>query len=288
MKWQSGKSASGTPEHRLLYPPGCNLDLVYTEFWRRILDDAIARAGQLAWKTIAFQIIPKETPDASPGELQGFFWEASNRRCEQAEYVLAASEYEVLMADDEDDDEHSRALAALYLEHFRKLRARAALEPVASLFKQACASRPLIAKAAFNDGWTDLQIGQPEMGPLPEYDQKLLAGQPARMQPDPGGLFDMEWLSLMNAVGDALIRYTPEHFKTIVCTVRLEGNRLHYDIGCPQYPDEGTTDPSEQLHQAMTRLVTYKLKRGGFPGMKFTIQIQPDGAARTHAELLNM
>jgi hypothetical protein len=76
---------------------------------------------------------------------------------------------------------------------------------------------------------------------------------PARMQPDRGGIRDMEWLAHLNAVGAALIHYTPKHFNSIECTVRLrlEGNRLFYQIGRPDFPDEGTTEPGRNVHQAM-------------------------------------
>jgi hypothetical protein len=92
----------------------------------------------------------------------------------------------------------------------------------------------------------------------------------------------------LNAVSAALVRYTPEHFETIECTVRARGNRLFYEIGCPDYPDDGTTEPGQNVHQAMSSLFAYKMKSDGpIPGIKFTVQVQADGTAQTHAELLN-
>jgi hypothetical protein len=287
MRWVSVNNSSGLPEHRLEMSEPGNLDAAYVEFWRRILDDAIAQVGQLDWRTIAFSFSPKESPNEKPGWLRAYFWDPSNRRCQHPAYVLTAEAFAVF-DEDQGDEKHARDLLVFFLEQFRRLRALAAAKPVASLFQRARALRPLEVVGAVNDGWLDLQIGQPEPGPLPEYDQKLLAGQPARMDPDRGGLLDMEWLALLNAVGNALIHYTPEHFKTIECTVRVEGNRLFYQIGCPDFPDQGTTEPGEDVHQAMSRLIAYKLKSGAtFPGMRFVVQIQSDGTARTHAEMLS-
>jgi hypothetical protein len=98
----------------------------------------------------------------------------------------------------------------------------------------------------------------------------------------------MEWLAHLNAVGAALIHYTPKHFNSIECTVRLEGNRLFYQIGRPDFPDEGTTEPGRNVHQAMSRLIASKLQSGAkFAGMKFVVQIQSDGTGRAHAEMLS-
>jgi hypothetical protein len=69
-----------------------------------------------------------------------------------------------------------------------------------------------------------------------------------------------------NAVGNALVRCTAKHFHNIECTVRVEGNRLFYPVGRPDFPDEGTTEPGQDVHQAMSRLVVHKLRSPGrFP-----------------------
>lgn len=287
MRWVNSKNTSGSLTHKLETPAGTDLAAAYREFWRRILDDAVACAGRVDWRTIAFDILPKETADADAGELTARFWDSRNRRCEHPEYVIASDTFEALM-EDRTDEEHDRDLVALYLREFTRLRDVAAAEPVAQLFRRAKSVRPFKVVGAVIDGWLDLQIGQPAPGPLPEYDRKVLAGQPAKMLPNPGGLFDMEWLALMNAVSSALVRYTPEHFKTIECTVRAEGNRLFYEIGCPDFPDEGTTEPGKDVHQAMSRLVAHKMRDGAaFPGMRFVVQVQSDGSAQTQAAVLN-
>lgn len=286
MRWVSGKNRFGSPEHRLESPEPVDLDGAYAEFWRQILNGAVALLGQADCRTVAFQLYPKERRQDGTGEIIARFWNSNNRRLDQPEYVLASEAFVALM-EGKGDEEHARDLLTLSLREYDRLRAVAAAEPIASLFRTVCAVRPLGAVGGVNDGWLDLRIGQPEPGPLPEYDRKLLAGMPATMQPDRGP-FDMEWVAHLNGVSDALIRYTPKHFQTIECTVRVEGNRLFYQIGCPDYPDDGTTEPGQNVHQAMSRLIAYKLRSGApFPGMKFVVRIQGDGTARTQAELLS-
>jgi hypothetical protein len=287
MRWVSITNQFGSPEHRLEMPEVVDLDVAYAEFWRRILNDAIEQVADLDWRAIAFDVLPRESPKDQKGQLTARFWDANNGRCKWPDYALPLAAFDVPM-EGQEDEKHARDLLTLYLAQFRRLRAVAAVEPVASLFKMTNALRPLKVVGAVHDGWLDLRIGQPEPVPLPEYDRKLLAGQPARMEPDRGGALDMEWLSLMKAVSAALVRYTPEHFKTIECTVRAQDSRLFYEIGCPEYPGEGTTDPDENLHQAMSRLLAYKMKCGAAnPSMRFVVQVQSDGSARTHAEILN-
>jgi len=103
------------------------------------------------------------------------------------------------------------------------------------------------------------------------------------------GLFDTEFLEHMKKVSGELVRYTPEHFKTIHCTVRPEGSndRLSFRIFCPQYPDEGTDTVNDGVRNAMRQLVAHW--SGGtrpFPGMRITVEIQPDGSARNNFALL--
>jgi hypothetical protein len=287
MRWVHITNRFGSPEHRLEMPEPVDLDAAYTKLWGRVLKDAIENIANLDWRAIAFDVLPRESPKDQKGQVTARFWDASNRRCKWPDYAVPAAAFDVPMEGKEDED-HARDLLVLYLAQFKRLRAPATVEPVASLFKMADALRPLKVVAAVHDGWIDLRIGQPEPGPLPDYDRKLLAGEPAQMEPDRGGALDMEWLSLMNAVGAALVRFTPEHFKTSECTVRTRDNRLFYKIGCPEYPNEGTTEPGENLHQAMSRLLAYKIKCGAAdPSMRFVVQVQNGGTARTHAEILN-
>jgi hypothetical protein len=286
MQWVSVKNRSGSLQHRLEVAEPVDLNGAYTEFWRRILGDGIALLGKAEWRAIAFELWLKQVPADGPGELKAHFWDANNRSLGQPGYFLRSETF-VALEEDESDEKHARDLLTLFLQEYGRLRCVAAIEPVKSLFRRACSQRPVEVVGSVNDGWLDLRIGQPEPGPLPEYDRQLLAGEPAQRQPDLVGLFDMEWQALLNSVGNALIHYTPPHFKTIECTARVEGNRLLYQIGCPDFPDEGTTEPGKDVHEAMSRLIAYKLKSGAtFPGMRFVVQIQPDGTARTNAGIL--
>jgi hypothetical protein len=287
MRWVSGNSRSGSPEHRLEAPEPVDLDAAYIEFWRRILNDAVAFIGRADCRAVAFQLYAKERPQDGPGEIAARFWNASNRSLPLPNYALASETFVALFGG-KSDDEHARDLLTLSLREYDRLRGVAAVAPVASLFQSVCAVVPLRAVAGVTDGWLELRIGQPEPGPLPEYDQNLLAGVPAKMQPDRNGILDKEWLAHLSAVSAALVQYTPKHFNTIECTVRLEGNRLFYEIGCPDFPDEGTTEPGQNVHQAMSRLIASKLKSGAtFPGMKFVVQVQSDSTTHTNAKMLN-
>jgi hypothetical protein len=287
MRWLDGKNRYGSLEHRLVTPEPVDLDAAYVELWRRVLNDAVALIGQADVRTIAFQLITQERAKDGPGEIEARFWNASNRSLKQPAYVLASETF-IALDEGKSDEEHGRDVLTLALREYDRLRAVAAVEPVASLFRTVCAVQPLRVIGSVLDGWLDLRIGEPQPGPLPEYDQKLLAGMPAKMQPDRGGPVDPEWLAHLSAVSNAIVRYTPKHFQTIECTVRVEGNRLFYDIGCPDFPDEGTTEPGESLHQTMSRLIAYKLRSGGpFPGMRFGVQIESDGTARTQAAMLS-
>jgi hypothetical protein len=287
MRWLDIKNRYGSPEHRLEIPGPVDLDAAYVELWRRVLNDAVALIGQADVRTIAFQLTPHERVKDGPGEIAARFWNVSNRRLPLPDYALASETFVALM-EGTSDEEHDRDVLTLSLREYDRLRAVAAVKPIASLFQTVCAVLPLKAVAGVCDGWLDLRIGEPEPGPLPEYDRKVLAGIPAKMEPDRGGALDPEWLAHLSAVSKALVHYTPKHFQTIECTVRVEGNRLFYEIGCPDFPDEGSTEPGQDLHQAMSRLIAYKLRGGAtFPGMRFGVQIQSDGTARTHAAILN-
>src|SRR5262249_2001693 len=136
MRWVNSKNTSGSLTHNLEMPEGADLGAAYGEFWRRILGDAIDCAGRLDWRTVAFDILPKEPPDEGPGQLTARFWDARNRRCEHPDYVLASETFEAFM-EGRTDEEHDRDLVALYLREFSRLRVVAAAELVAPLFRRA-------------------------------------------------------------------------------------------------------------------------------------------------------
>jgi hypothetical protein len=101
-----------------------------------------------------------------------------------------------------------------------------------------------------------------------------------------------EYLTILQELVNALIRYTPEHFKTIHCTVTagLEHGQhaLFYEISCPEYPDQGTTDPSAEVHRAASKLLALSLNsESKFPGYKLVLTEQPDGSWKNSVAVLD-
>src|SRR6516225_9594587 len=109
MRWVSVNSRSGPLEHHLEMPEPTDLRTAYVEFWRRILSDAIAHAGQIGWRTIAFESSPRESPDEKPGWLTARFWDASNGRCKHPDYVMTSEAF-VVLDEGEGDEKHARDL----------------------------------------------------------------------------------------------------------------------------------------------------------------------------------
>ena len=96
----------------------------------------------------------------------------------------------------------------------------------------------------------------------------------------------------MDEFNAALIQYTPPHFKSIHCRITEgleQGQRaLFYDIQCPQFPNEGTTQPNARLHTAATHLVQQvAAERGTFPGIIVRLDMQPNQTWLHSVEFLN-
>src|SRR5947208_3966020 len=110
---------------------------------------------------------------------------------------------------------------------------------------------------------------------FPANDQRILAGK-ERIPEEPladltSGVLDVAWMRLMNELTQALIQYTPPHFKTIHCKITegLEQDQraLFYDIQCPEFSDEGSTVANDRVHRAATSVVQHlTAERGAFPG----------------------
>lgn len=94
-------------------------------------------------------------------------------------------------------------------------------------------------------------------------------------------MFDAAAMSAMNQVAEKLVEYTPEHFKVITLAVRPcarhTAGRLLYEIGSPDFPDQGTNKPSPGLHAAAHELYR-AFTRGGqpFAGFQLRLEQQPD------------
>jgi hypothetical protein len=159
------------------------------------------------------------------------------------------------------------------LGQYRTLKEAARDSSLAPLFEKINSPRPMAIRAGTNNGWFELQLGQQEFGPLPKNDRLLLAGQET-VPDDPlqnlaGGVLDVAWMRLMDELNATLIQYTPLHFESIHCRITEDleqGQRaLFYDIQCPQFPNEGTTQPNARLHTAATHVVQHvAAERGTF------------------------
>lgn len=96
---------------------------------------------------------------------------------------------------------------------------------------------------------------------------------------------------LLRAFSEALIQYTPEHFREIRCSIRQRAadgrTALHYTIECPQFPDDGTERPSPEMHEIACALVDYWERDGEpFRGVILTCKARDDGTWENALELL--
>jgi hypothetical protein len=103
-------------------------------------------------------------------------------------------------------------------------------------------------------------------------------------------MFDPKIMALFKELTGALIEFTPGHFKRVHCTIRPNGGEsLSYEIGCPDFPDEGTTKPNARVEAAGTSLFRYWTRDGAiFPGVRVTLTQQPDGTWRNNIANLDV
>jgi len=145
-------------------------------------------------------------------------------------------------------------------------------------------------------GYEDIRQLLSQYGDAKPADASSLASAVCPAAPVPetrAGLdpFDPQLERLMKAFSDALIEYTPKHFQQIHCVVRegLEGGQpaLLYKISCPQYPEEGTSNPSPQMNVIAWQLQEYWAAReGSFPGFTMICRMEEDGTWRASLERL--
>lgn len=105
------------------------------------------------------------------------------------------------------------------------------------------------------------------------------------------GLFDQEWMRLMNWLSLGLVHLTPEHWRAIHCFVRSRGEgearQLAYAITCPEYPDQGTDKPSSEVHDAVCELIRYYTREGSpFAGIRIIVEIQPNNSLKNRFTLV--
>ena len=153
----------------------------------------------------------------------------------------------------------------------------------------AAAPTPAVVKTPTAD--SQAPTSSAKSSPTPT--QQAPAPVPLRANPAehllPGG--SKATMALMKELTAALIDYTPEKFDVISCTIK-EGTEkgqqaLFYQIGCPRFPDEGTTVVNERVHTAATRLVRQMSPaKGAFPGLTIRLEKRQDGRWSSRVKLL--
>ena len=82
------------------------------------------------------------------------------------------------VADDDSSDDIERKILVLQVAVYEAVRSAVRRPGVWPLFQEVSAARPIAARGSVRDGFVDLRLGEPAMGPLPAYDQGLLDGHP--------------------------------------------------------------------------------------------------------------
>jgi hypothetical protein len=262
-----------------------SLESALVEYWKRILTDGSALAPS-ARTELAIEILPKTFDKDDPGFSQAIFYTSMNRQCEGlGTYLLRHSDFTCIQSEEEEDDAFERKQLVWQLDQYAELKKALKDRAAWPLFEKIRASGPLGIRVATSNGWIDFRADQEGLGPLPENDQLLLAGKETipddLLQDLAGGVLDIPWMRILEELTTALIQYTPPYFKNIHCKITEgteQGKRaLFYDIQCPEFPDEGTTEPGTRLHAAAIRMVQHlTAERGAFPGVIVRLTQQPN------------
>ena len=299
MRWieEPNKHNPKSPCQALITEHGEPLAPAYVEYWKRILSNGIPLPPADRY-SLAMEIVARKfKDDPSPGNVRASFHNSLKRQTEGLPiYRLHGDYFECVQGEKEDDLSFEGRHLVWVLGQYRTLKEAARDSSLAPLFEKINSPRPMAIRVGTNNGWFELQLGQQEFGPLPENDRLLLAGQET-VPDDPlqnlaGGVIDVAWRRLMDEFNAALIQYTPPHFKSIHCRITEgleQGQRaLFYDIQCPQFPNEGTTQPNARLHTAATHLVQHvAAERGTFPGIIVRLDMQPNQTWLHSVEFLN-
>ncbi len=167
------------PSFRLTADPGDALDDCLAEVWRRVLTDGRHYADHFpwglravedgfAWSGIGWAVLPG-SDDPNVAEVKAGI-SVVDVRLEHPGLVRPP------YLDEESEDDHETKELLLALDVYDGVR-RAVLRPeIWPLWKALVAGREVPVAGTVRDGVVDLRIGQQEMGTLPEYDRRLLAG----------------------------------------------------------------------------------------------------------------
>jgi hypothetical protein len=296
MRWinEPDHSDPNLTHHALVLEPDEPLGPAYIDYWKRILSDGCANAAHSGWRSLSIDVYGRQSEQDGRGWMHAAFRNAQRRACAGVgDYFLRSDVFTCMQADNEDNKTFDKKQIRWILAQYQVMKDAARSPEVQQLFRQINAIRPLPIDAATSYGWFDLQVDQDSFGALPSEDQPMLAGMdPVPTDPLlallPGGPGSMD---IMRELGAALIAYTPPNFETICCRITEgieQGQRaLFYDISCPQFPDDGTTEVNDRVHRAATQLVQQMApSQGSFPGVVLKLELQKDGSWRHNMKLL--
>jgi hypothetical protein len=262
----------------------------FIAFWKRILSDGISNATQ--WQSLSVDIQDRQVVGDTQGCMHAVFLNAQLRPCESiGHYAVRSDAFDLYQGADENNDDFNKRELPWFLQHYAVLKQAAMSTDVLALMQEINRIRPLRVDASTAFGWFDLQIGVDSFGTLPEEDQAMLAGLEPVQAPPLADLTEGMPLDLAQELNDALISYTPEHFKVICCEITMDSEAgqpaLFYKIECPDHPEDGTTVVNDRVHTAATRLVRAMTADGGaFPGLAIRLELADDGDWQANLKLL--
>jgi hypothetical protein len=250
-----------------------SLESALVEFWKRILTDGSALAPS-ARTELAIEILPKTFDKDDPGFSQAIFYTSVNTQCEGlGSYLLRHGDFTCIQSEEEDDDAFERKQLVWQLDQYAELKKALKDRAAWPIFKKIRASGPLGIRVATSNGWIDFRADQEGLGPLPENDQLLLAGKETipddLLQDLACGVLDIPWRGLWRSsplLSSNTRRLLQEHsLQDHGRHGTGQSEHLFYDIQCPEFPDEGTTEPGNRLHAAATCMVQHlTAERGAF------------------------
>lgn len=295
MHWteEPNKNSPARPGNVLVVDRNEPLEPAWTEYWKRILTEG-APLPIASRFSLAVDIYARTFQEDSTGQSTAKFNNSLNRQAEGiGTFHLRSEHFDLLQEKGEDDTVFGRRQLVWMLDHYRNLKTALESSEILPLYEKICSSHPLKVRLATINGWFDLQPGEKAFGTLPYEDQELLAGMtPA--EPDPmehlaSGILTSPRTTAIEELTDALIQYTPPHFKNIHFTIKEgleQGQRaLFYEIESPEFPLDKTSAVNDRLHRAATLFVQQMSpQQGTFPGVQVWLSLQPDGSWRRTIE----
>ena len=180
IKHPDPRSAPGFPwpDHELVAGAGDALEDCLAELWRKLLTDGRELLDRFPWGV--------------PVEDGGYDWSRFDAHVERGDpdgslvgsvairgtKLTFPGIVDPPVAEDESTDDMERNILVLELGVYAAVRTAVRRPDVWPLFRELAAVRPLTARGSVRDGFVDLRLGEPAMGPLPAYDQGLLDAHP--------------------------------------------------------------------------------------------------------------